>query len=81
MTDIFRPTRRTFLRHSAAVALAAGAAGAWPVRIRAENSRSYLLGTGGGITVQSDLQAEWDEASVKAQRMLDAVRGPMPEDP
>ncbi|MEC9454845.1 MAG: TAXI family TRAP transporter solute-binding subunit [Pseudomonadota bacterium] len=46
MTDIFRPTRRTFLRHSAAVALAAGAAGAWPVRIRAENSRSYLLGTG-----------------------------------
>ena len=47
----------------------------------ADPDGSYLLGTGGGITVQSDLQAEWDEASVKAQRMLDAVRGPMPEDP
>lgn len=41
----------------------------------------YLLGTGGGITVQSDLQAEWDEASIKAERLLDAVRGPSSEHP
>jgi len=34
----------------------------------------YLLGTGGGITVQSELQEEWDEASIKAERLLDAVR-------
>jgi len=45
MTQIFRLTRRAFLRHSAA-AVTAGAAGTWPVRIRAEDSRSYLLGTG-----------------------------------
>ncbi|MDP6588810.1 MAG: TAXI family TRAP transporter solute-binding subunit [Alphaproteobacteria bacterium] len=42
----FRPTRRSFLRHSAAAAFAAGAAGAWRAPLRAEGSRSYLLGTG-----------------------------------
>jgi len=46
MTHTFRITRRGFLRHSAAVVVAAGAANAWPMRIRAEDSRSYLLGTG-----------------------------------
>ncbi len=34
----------------------------------------YLLGTGGGVTVQSDLQQEWDEARLKAERLLSAVR-------
>ena len=35
----------------------------------------YVLGTGGGITVQSDLQQEWEEATLKAERLLRAVRG------
>ena len=41
----YRPMRRSFLRHSAA-AFAVGAASAWPALLRAEGSRSYLLGTG-----------------------------------
>ncbi len=41
----YRPTRRSFLRHSAA-AFAVGAESAWPALLRAEGSRSYLLGTG-----------------------------------
>jgi len=46
MTERFRLTRRSFLRHSAATALAAGAAGALSLPLRAEQSLSYLLGTG-----------------------------------
>ena len=38
----------------------------------------YVLGTGGGITVQSDLQQEWDEARLKAERLLSAVRSVTP---
>ncbi|MDP2773357.1 MAG: anthranilate synthase component I family protein [Nocardioides sp.] len=30
----------------------------------------YLLGTGGGITVQSDVASEWEESAVKADRLL-----------
>ncbi|MDO9494931.1 MAG: chorismate-binding protein, partial [Nocardioides sp.] len=30
----------------------------------------YLLGTGGGITVQSDVTSEWEESAVKADRLL-----------
>ena len=37
----------------------------------------WLLGTGGGITVQSDLQQEWDEARLKAERLRSAL-GPTP---
>ena len=39
---------------------------------------SYVLGTGGGITVQSELQAEWDEARLKAERLLRAIGGLTP---
>ncbi|MGA8847715.1 MAG: anthranilate synthase component I family protein, partial [Nocardioides sp.] len=38
----------------------------------------YVLGTGGGITVQSNLQQEWDEARLKAERLLSAVRSVTP---
>ena len=37
---------------------------------------SCTLGTGGGITVQSELVAEWDESRLKAERVLRALRGP-----
>lgn len=33
----------------------------------------YLLGTGGGITVQSDVASEWAESAVKAERLLAAL--------
>jgi para-aminobenzoate synthetase len=33
----------------------------------------WSLGTGGGITVQSELAAEWDEARLKAERLLRAL--------
>ena len=33
----------------------------------------YRLGTGGGITVQSDVDDEWAEAVLKAERLLGAV--------
>jgi anthranilate/para-aminobenzoate synthase component I len=34
----------------------------------------YRLGTGGGITVLSDVASEWAEASLKAARLLTALR-------
>jgi anthranilate/para-aminobenzoate synthase component I len=39
----------------------------------------YLLGTGGGITVRSDLDDEYAESEVKAARVLQAlgVAGPV----
>jgi para-aminobenzoate synthetase len=33
----------------------------------------YLLGTGGGITVRSDPQGEYEEARWKAARLLSAL--------
>jgi para-aminobenzoate synthetase len=33
----------------------------------------YLLGTGGGITVQSEVTSEWEESAVKAERLLAAL--------
>ncbi len=35
----------------------------------------YLLGTGGGITVQSDVASEWAESAVKAERLLAVFGG------
>jgi para-aminobenzoate synthetase len=35
---------------------------------------SYELGTGGGITVRSDVHEEYDETRWKADRLLGAVR-------
>ena len=35
----------------------------------------YLFGTGGGITVRSDVQDEYDESRWKATRLLEAVEG------
>ena len=46
MTETFRITRRSFLRQSAAAALTVGAAGAMSLPLRAQESLSYLLGTG-----------------------------------
>ncbi|MDA0229424.1 MAG: TAXI family TRAP transporter solute-binding subunit [Proteobacteria bacterium] len=46
MIKKFRLTRRSFLRHSAATAFAAGAATTLSLPLRAEQSLSYLLGTG-----------------------------------
>ncbi|MCW2812719.1 MAG: anthranilate synthase [Nocardioides sp.] len=37
---------------------------------------TYRLGTGGGITVQSDVTGEWDETRLKAERVLRALPGP-----
>ncbi|MGN0062674.1 MAG: anthranilate synthase component I family protein [Nocardioides sp.] len=34
---------------------------------------TWRLGTGGGITVRSDVAEEWAEAAVKAERLLDAL--------
>ena len=30
----------------------------------------YVVGTGGGITVLSDLEEEWAESALKAERLL-----------
>lgn len=38
------------------------------------NSRDYVLGTGGGITVASDVAEEYAETEWKAARLLEAVR-------
>ena len=35
----------------------------------AENSGTWTLGTGGGITVKSDVAEEWAEAGWKAERL------------
>ena len=34
---------------------------------------TYVLGTGGGITVRSDLAGEWAESHWKAERLLAAL--------
>ncbi len=39
---------------------------------------SYLLGTGGGITVHSDVESEYAESQWKAERLLTAVSEPPP---
>ncbi len=39
---------------------------------------SYRLGTGGGITVHSDVESEYAESLVKAERLLRAVSAPPP---
>jgi para-aminobenzoate synthetase len=39
---------------------------------------SYLLGTGGGITVRSDVEEEYAESRWKAERLLSAVSGSPP---
>jgi para-aminobenzoate synthetase len=41
---------------------------------RAETGWCYTVGTGGGITVRSDLHDEWAETRWKAERLLAAVR-------
>ncbi len=33
----------------------------------------YRLGTGGGVTVLSDVAGEWDETVLKAERVLRAL--------
>jgi para-aminobenzoate synthetase len=35
----------------------------------------YTFGTGGGITVRSDVAEEWDETRWKAERLRSAVLG------
>ncbi len=39
----------------------------------ADPHHGYLLGTGGGITVQSDVVEEWEESRLKAERLLQAL--------
>ena len=39
---------------------------------------SYRLGTGGGITVHSDVESEYAESQLKAERLLRAVSAPPP---
>jgi anthranilate/para-aminobenzoate synthase component I len=39
---------------------------------------SYRLGTGGGITVHSDVESEYAESRWKAERLLRAVSAPPP---
>ena len=39
---------------------------------------SYRLGTGGGITVHSDVESEFAESRLKAERLLRAVSAPPP---
>ena len=38
----------------------------------------YLLGTGGGITVRSDVADEWAESRWKADRLLEVFEQPVP---
>ncbi len=44
------------------------------IRTLLSNGDGYLLGTGGGITVASDVEEEYAETEWKAARLLEAVR-------
>jgi len=39
-----------------------------------EDGATWSMGTGGGITVHSDVESEWAEAELKARRLRDALR-------
>ena len=44
------------------------------IRTRVAHDGVYTLGTGGGITVRSDAESEYDETRWKAARLLEALR-------
>ena len=51
------------------------------IRTLVHRDGRYTFGTGGGVTVQSDVDSEYAETQWKAGRLIDAVRGTHTGDP